>query len=195
MTEEWKDVDGWAGLYQVSNTGRVRSLDRNTGTQTFRGRELKQYIDKDGYAHVTFFLNGRMKHYSVHRLVASAFVPNPNNFPQTNHKDENPINNSSDNLEWCDVKYNINYGNHKRNVGIALSGERNYGHKLCEKDIAMIRSSYIPGHKEYGQCALARRFGVSQSTIRRAIIGRTWKNMGKEQQRYFETQQIEEDEE
>ena len=101
--EYWKPVVGYEGHYQVSNFGRVKSIKF--------GKEiiLKQKI-KDGYYYVGLSKNGIVKNYFVHRLVAEAFIPNPNNLPQVNHKDENKLNNSVDNLEWCDAKYNRNYG-------------------------------------------------------------------------------------
>ena len=104
MKEEyWKPVVGYEGHYQVSNFGRVKSIKF--------GKEiiLKQKI-KGGYYHVGLSKNGIVKTYLVHRLVAEAFIPNPNNLPQINHKDECKTNNIVSNLEWCDRKYNINYG-------------------------------------------------------------------------------------
>ena len=101
--EYWKPVVGYEGLYEVSNWGRVKSIKF--------GKEiiLKQKI-KGGYYYVCLYKNGIVKTYLVHRLVAQAFLPNPDNLPQVNHKDENKTNNSVDNLEWCDAKYNRNYG-------------------------------------------------------------------------------------
>lgn len=100
----WKDVIYFEGFYQVSDTGMVK----NTKT----GRILKPYAGD--YYTVTLSKPGvKSTCRLVHRLVAEAFLPNPNNLPQVNHKDENKHNNSVSNLEWCDAKYNINYGNGK----------------------------------------------------------------------------------
>ena len=101
MEEIWKDIKGFEGLYQVSNLGRVKSLRRNIISKNRIAR---------GYERVVLCINNSPKNYSVHRLVATAFIPNPDNLPQVNHKDENRTNNCVDNLEWCDGKYNINYG-------------------------------------------------------------------------------------
>lgn len=101
--EVWKDIDGYEG-YQVSNLGRVRSFKNG------KVRILKPSSDKCGYLIVNLCKNSSSKSCRVHRLVAQAFIPNPNNLPQVNHKDENPSNNIVSNLEWCDAKYNINYG-------------------------------------------------------------------------------------
>lgn len=110
MEEIWKDIKGYEGLYQVSNMGRVRSLTRNI--------ILKSKIERNGYERVKLSVNNIPKNYYIHRMVANAFIPNPDNLPQVNHKDENKLNNCVGNLEWCDSKYNINYGtgNKKRQL-------------------------------------------------------------------------------
>ena len=104
MEEIWKDIEGYEGLYQVSNVGRVRSFKYK------KERILKQGITRKGYKSVILYTNNSPKHYTIHRLVANAFIPNPDNLPQVNHKDENKTNNCMENLEWCDGKYNVNYG-------------------------------------------------------------------------------------
>ena len=116
MEEIWKDIEGYEGLYEVSSYGRVRSLgqfvNHNYGGYAYRkGRILKPGLGSKKYLSVTLSKNGIQKQYSVHRLVAQAFIPNINNLPIINHKDENKLNNCVDNLEWCDYKYNVNYGN------------------------------------------------------------------------------------
>lgn len=114
MEEIWKDIAGYEGLYQVSNLGRVKSLDKYipfNGTISLRkGKILKQKTNKYGYKCLRLFKNGCGKWLIAHRIVAQAFIPNPNNLPQVNHKDENKSNNLVENLEWCDAKYNMNYG-------------------------------------------------------------------------------------
>ena len=104
--EIWKDIDGYEGKYQISNLGNVKSLSfRN---QKFSGY-LTQKTSNKGYKVVELTEKGKTKFALVHRLVAVAFVDNPNNFPIVNHKDENPINNHADNLEWCTYSYNRTY--------------------------------------------------------------------------------------
>lgn len=110
MKEVWKDVVGYEGLYQISNTGKVKSLPKWAGKSLRKERILKTPPDKDGYIKVVLCKNNKTRFLSVHRLMAEVFIPNPNNFPQINHKDENKQNNNLDNLEWCTCKYNINYG-------------------------------------------------------------------------------------
>ena len=114
--EIWKDIKGYEGLYQVSNLGRVKSLDRiaynpnGTVNSHIKEKILAPVLNNKGYQYVNLHKNGEIKKMLVHRLVAMAFIPNSENKPMINHKDENPLNNCVDNLEWCDSKYNNNYG-------------------------------------------------------------------------------------
>lgn len=118
MQEIWKNVVGYEGIYEVSNLGNVRSLDRTVPskyidvTANIKGKQLKPIKNKYGYLRVNLCNDSGRKSKFVHRLVAMAFIENPNNFPQINHKDENKLNNSVENLEWCSAKYNCNYGSH-----------------------------------------------------------------------------------
>lgn len=111
--EEFRDIPGYEGMYEVSNLGRVR---RN-------GKILKPSKNRTdgGYLQVVLYKNGTSKTFTIHRLVAYAFIPNPQNLPQINHKDEDKTNNAVDNLEWCDHKYNINYGTRNKKAAISLS--------------------------------------------------------------------------
>lgn len=109
MKEIWKDIPNYEGRYQVSNIGNVRSLNYN---HTKKCKLLTPRIDSDGYKQVALYIGGttKQKWFRVHRLVASVFIPNPDNLPFVNHKDENPSNNHVDNLEWCNNQYNCTYG-------------------------------------------------------------------------------------
>lgn len=102
--ERFKNIEGYEGLYQVSNLGNVKSL--NYGKE----RILKPIKNGKGYLQVILCKNGKHKMYQVHRLVATVFLPNPNNLPCVNHKDENSLNNCLYNLEWCTYSYNNSYG-------------------------------------------------------------------------------------
>lgn len=125
MEEQWKPIEGYEGIYEVSSLGRVRSLDRivpalsnRTGTiidYHRKGRILKQRKVFGGYMAVGFEVKGDNRHenHFVHRLVARAFVPGYREGMDVNHKDEDKTNNRADNLEWCDRQYNINYGTGK----------------------------------------------------------------------------------
>ena len=115
--EIWKDIKNYEGLYKISNLGRVKSLPKYAGRSYRKEKILKTYLDKNGYVKVILCKNNRTRFLSIHRLLAEAFIPNPNDYPQINHKDENKQNNSLNNLEWCTCKYNINYGTRtKRDV-------------------------------------------------------------------------------
>lgn len=107
MIEIWKDITGYEGLYQVSNLGRVKSTQYFHGTNE---RILKPISTHNGYFRVHLRKDGKLKTFKIHRLVAEAFIPNPDNLPQINHKDEDKTNNRVDNLEWCSARYNCNYG-------------------------------------------------------------------------------------
>ena len=103
QNEIWKDIPGYAGLYQVSNTGRVKSFKNQYGHGV---RILKGEKTQTGYIQVSL----NKKRYKIHRLVAMAFIPNPDSLPQINHKNEIKTDNRAENLEWCTAKYNINFG-------------------------------------------------------------------------------------
>lgn len=118
--EIWKDIKNYEGLYQVSNMGRVKSLNYHN---TKEERILKQKKDKYGYYRVVLCRNKIKKDCLVHRLVASAFLPNPNNLPQVNHRDENKQNNCASNLEFCTAKYNANYGTRNERMSKAQKGK------------------------------------------------------------------------
>ena len=125
--EEWKDIKGYEGLYKVSNKGRVKSVERkvwNSGNQsynTIKERILKPLNNRDGYVKVRLCKDGKCRTYLIHRLVANAFIPNPNEYKEVNHIDENKTNNSIDNLEWCNGKYNCNHGSRNKRVALSLS--------------------------------------------------------------------------
>ena len=111
--EVWKDVIGYEGLYQVSNFGNVKTLKYG------KEKILKPGKNSHGYLQVVLCKNNTCKSYSIHRLVAQSFIPNPLNLSEINHKNENKTDNNVYNLEWCEHKYNINYGSHNERSGKA----------------------------------------------------------------------------
>ena len=115
--EIFKEINGYEGYYLISNQGDVKSVKRN--------KILKCAI-VCGYKCVNLYANGKNKMHKVHRLVAEAFIPNPNNLPQVNHKDENKLNNCVENLEWCDSKYNNAYGTKGKRISESISGANHY---------------------------------------------------------------------
>ena len=149
--EEWRDIEGYEGLYQVSNEGRIKSLERVwvSGKDYNITRHHKEKIIKCGnvnnYQLATLTKDGKSKQFWVHRLVAKAFLPNQNDYPIINHKDENPSNNfvfinedgsvdcEKSNLEWCTYKYNANYGTRNERVGRILSKVLLNNHKTSKE--------------------------------------------------------------
>lgn len=120
MKEIWKDINGYEGLYQISNLGKVKSIISN---KILKGNENAEYI------YVTLCKNGKQKIKKIHRLVAEAFIDNPNNYLYINHKDENKKNNIVNNLEWCTKAYNNNYGT--RNERMSKNKSK---YKIIQKD-------------------------------------------------------------
>ena len=109
MKEIWKDIKGYEGLYQVSNLGNILNIKRNV--------LMKKNNDKNGYEVLSLTnKNSERKGYKVHRLVAKAFIPNINNYPVVNHKNEIKNDNRVENLEWCSIKYNNLYGKRISNI-------------------------------------------------------------------------------
>ncbi len=170
--EIWKDIENYEGYYQVSNMGRIRSVRRILcDGKTREGTIIKAFPDAFGYIRVRLYMNGKSQRFMVHRLVATAFVDNPNGYPILNHKDENKSNNQATNLEWCTQKYNINYGTRTKRA----SGENTKNHKLRKSDVMYIRNNYKPKDREFGQIPLARKYGVSVTTIEKVIRKKNWK--------------------
>lgn len=187
--EEWKPVKGYEGFYEVSNMGRVRSLDRvkswykgSTLCEVrSKGRVLKQVAHNNKFKYLVVNLSQqkeatekrKQKVFYVHRLVAEAFIPNPEDKGDVNHIDGNTHNNRVDNLEWTTRKENIA---HAFRTGLT----KNYGSnhvfaKLSEDQVKEIRKSYQRGKYGSGSCVLAKKYGVSPSTIKNIVRGASWK--------------------
>jgi len=130
--EIWKDIKGYETLYQVSNLGRVKSLPK-----FYQGeRILKSRKDRYGYLYIGLIKSKIKKSFKIHRLVAEAFISNPNNYPIVNHKDENKLNNKSKNLEWCTAEYNNMYNGRAKKAG-----EKNRGRKNTKDSIERMKIS------------------------------------------------------
>lgn len=123
--EIWKDVKGHEGHHQVSNYGRIKSLERVIANsdgvkQLCEGKILSTRIDKYGYERIALRINGKRKYTTVHRLVAESFIPNPKNKSQVNHIDENKANNHISNLEWNTAKENMSHNNLRDRIALKL---------------------------------------------------------------------------
>lgn len=155
--EIWKDIKGLEGSYQVSNLGRVKSLARvikrsDNKIQTFKERILKVLPDNNGYSRVSLPINGKQTKVRIHRLVAKAFIDNPDNRLQVNHIDGNKSNNHITNLEWCTTKENVI---HAYKIGLKKPTNR----KLTEEQILEIKNSSLKG------VVLTKKFKVSKGLI------------------------------
>ncbi len=178
LSEEWRDIEGFEGYYQVSSFGRIRSVDRfvynkgNSGENKYsfyKGKVMRQGRRKKGYLGITLSKGNKNKSFLVHRLVANAFIPNPYNLSQINHKDENPANNHVDNLEWCSPKYNINYGNCIDNM---IKTRTNNAYN--QKPVICLESGIIYSNSNDAQ----RNTGICARNIRANCEGK-YKSAGK----------------
>lgn len=179
MTELWKDIEGYEGLYQVSNMGRVRSLDR-IATAERNGKTIQRNIvgklltpTKRRHGYLAVMLYGRgghptrgFKSVSVHRLVASAFVDNPHGYGEVNHLDENKQNNAADNLEWCDRKYNTNYGTTQERRAEKIRNNPARSRQIAQKELDGELVKIWPSLQE-----IRRQTGYSPSNICRCCQG------------------------
>lgn len=152
-TEIWKPIKGYEEKYMVSNLGRVKSLKDKYGN--YREKILKPRKDSSGYLYVGLYLNGKSKNFTIHRLVANTFIDNPDNLPVINHKDENKLNNSVENLEYCTVKYNNYYGTRLERISKKVG---------CFKDNTLI--------KVYDAIRDTEKDGFKSSNVCQCCIGK-----------------------
>lgn len=161
LNEIWKDIKGYEGIYQVSNFGRIRNI--------VTGKPIKLIRLKNGYFQVNLCVNGKPKPFYVHRLVAIAFIPNPNNYKYVNHKDENPANNCASNLEWCTHKYNCNYGTRNKRLSENHSGifNTNKSKPILQYDLEGKFIKEWPSAKE-----VERQLGFASTNIAKCLKGK-----------------------
>ena len=178
MIEEWRPIADFEGLYEVSSTGRVRSLDRTVDRvmadgrilkKRLKGRLLKQAIDKGGRLYVFPCRDGAASRKYVHQLVARAFIPNPKNLGTVNHKDCVPTNNRVDNLEWMTVGDNIRHA-HAAGIFSPVKNPK-IRSKLTPEAAEEIRRRYAAGDNVND---LAAEFGVTSGVVSKIGQGRSW---------------------
>lgn len=164
MIEMWKEIDGYDGRYQISNYGRIKSFaqDRKNGKVKMGNKTAKGYL-----SYLLYDGNGNKNWIPVHRLVAHAFVENPNGYQQVNHKDEDKANNRADNLEWCTAEYNTRYGT--RTERAARSN------RCCKSTSFKVASVDADGNITiYDSIGEAERLtGCSHANIVRTLKGRS----------------------
>lgn len=179
--ESWLDIVGFEGHYQISNLGRVRSLDRGMYVRQDRyaqprwtnrkGKLLKPGLDGKGYPMVRLSLFGIPKQIMVHRLVALHFVANPDNSPVVNHIDANPLNSRASNLEWCTIKEN---NQHTTNLGRRMTKGAYCTAKLSSKQVRIIKFLLRLGMHPV---AISKKFNTSRTNIYSIRNGNTWKHI------------------
>lgn len=160
MEEIWRDIDDYVGYYKVSNTGKIKSVDRVNDEGRHIYERILSLSNCHGYVSVVLCKNSITKTFMVHRLVAKAFIPNPNNYPCVNHKDENKKNNYVENLEWCTQKQNANYGTRNARAGLG-HGKRTIQYDLDGNEIRRWDST----------AEACRYYGVTRSVISSACTG------------------------
>ena len=181
LTEYWLDILNYEGYYQVSNYGNVRSLDRiikdkNGRTQTIKGKVLKLRINSGGYYCVGLSKNGNKATFSVHQLIAQAFIPNPENKRTVNHINGIKTDNNLSNLEWATYSENLVHAYDcglRSPVSLESVGQKNYKRKLKPEQVIEIKRLLEAGgltHKE-----IATKFNVARSTIAGIKLGRSWR--------------------
>lgn len=160
--EIWKPAKNYEQLIEVSNYGNVRTPKHNlTGSP-----------NRDGYLRVRVIGTSIDKTITIHRLVATTFIDNPQNFETINHKDGNKQNNHVNNLEWCDRSYQMFHA-YKLGLKVAAKGESNCGSKLTQEQVNFIRNNYKKGSRKFGSVALGNLFNVSHRTILNIIHNKT----------------------
>lgn len=163
IKEEWKPVAGYENLYSVSNLGKVKSLNYN-----HTGKEKILKSNKvNGYLQVTLFKNGKGKTFKVHRLVATAFLPNPEGLPEINHRNENKTNNCVSNIEWCSRRYNMRYGTRNKRQAASMTN-----HPALSKAVEASKySDFSEICLRFPSTSEAGRNGYSLSAVSRCCRG------------------------
>ena len=166
IKEVWKDIEGYEGLYQVSNYGNIRSFMDKNGQK--RVLLLKPQNATGGYFVARLYKNHKGKTIKIHRIVATTFIPNPHNYPMINHKDEDKTNNCVWNLEWCNNSYNQLYG--------ALPEKKRILNTNHPSKSVPVKQFTLEGKlvAEYpSQSEAARKTGIPQSCICNKCAGKT----------------------
>jgi len=166
MEEQWKDVIGFEGLYKVSSLGRIKSIDRyihyKKGERHIASKIIKSFINKQGYFCIILTRNQAHIDKRVNRVVAMAFIPNPSNLPQVNHKDENKLNNMVSNLEWVTCKQNANYGNRNKTLSKKMRNNAITSMPVIQYSKSFIKINEFPSINEAGRKTNTRIGSISR---------------------------------
>ena len=168
MTEHWKDVVGYEGIYQVSSNGRIKSLARfivcGHGGRMKRETILKNQTHPDGYPQIELNLNAKKFQVKIHRLVAQSFLSNPLNLPYVNHKDGDKTNNSIENLEWCTPSENLIHA-YSTGLKTCKNGNEHHNTKINSDEHKKVLGLL----KNNSQRKVAKIYGVSQTVIQNIL--------------------------
>lgn len=175
IEERWLPIKEYSGVYEVSDMGRVRSIDRsittsNSETKFVHGKIIRVSKNPHGYSVVKLSRNGTVKHYQVHRLVLLSFLGRENSKTVANHKNSNRNDNRLTNLEWVTQAQNMR---HMVESGRSLKGEKNKSAKLTPCEVEKIKSYYKKGTETHR--SIAKKFNVSHNCIGLILRGETWK--------------------
>ncbi len=170
--EIWKDIEGYEGLYQVSNTGKVKSIVMSMGRRVRELTQMKRSNHYEGLCVHLYNNDKKMKTYPIHRLVAQAFIPNPNNLPNVCHKDDNPKNNKVSNLFWGTTQDNVK---DRQSKGRQARGESSAPGKLKNDQVLTILEEYTGKRGELER--FAERFNVTRQAVWHIVHKKTWKHI------------------
>ena len=183
--ELWRDIKfvnngkeyDYTGIYQISSKGRVKQLAYTDAKGNKRNEKImKNTVDKGGYEFIKLTKNYKQTHFRIHRLVAYMFIPNPNNLPQVNHIDENKLNNTISNLEWCDAKSNVNHGTRNERAAATkrVNGTYDKIAYKCSIPVYCITNNtvYKSSHEA------SRQLNLNQSSITRCLKGKITQTKG-----------------
>jgi len=173
MEEIWKDVKGYEGLYKASSLGRIKTVERTINYGNFVGFVKKEMFIRqhfrDGYYYLSLSKNGVSKTKRVHRLIAEAFIPNPENKQEVNHIDCNKINNCVDNLEWCTPRENMKHAYENNRI--------KHGASLTDGKIMLIREMHRNG---INKTVISNVFKISNQYVSKIIFKRAWKHVSED---------------
>ena len=188
IIEQWKPVAGYEGLYEISNMGRVKSLGNN---KSRKEKILKPAKDGSGYLFVVLCRNGKHKIFKVHRLVAVAFLPNPNGFTEINHINEDKTLNVVSNIEWCSRSYNVNYGSRNKRISKVVEASKYYDFRTIEYRFASTAEAGRNGFKHQYVSACCR--GCYSTHRRNFYNGLYWRfaSVGESTSAIMQRRQIE----
>lgn len=183
MTEVWKPIEGFEGFYEVSSLGNVRSLERTISQISRQGNSYERKMPStplvpratSGYLYVQLSKDGKWKNYAVHRLVATAFLPNPTGLPEVCHFDRTPSNNCVANLRWGTRQDNQN---DKERHGTVLRGEQVYHAKIDNALAKKIKEEALALQGQYGiYSKLDKKYGLYRGCARAIFVGDKWKSI------------------